>query len=83
MPQAIEEKERLFAELDRLTEYDIEARLRTAVYHPEDKRKLVELYLEQQGMAAEFARAIVLKSAGERWRQKLSGVRVGHSVNWR
>jgi len=55
MPQAIEEKEKLFAELDGLSEYDIRSGLAAGLYHPEDNRKLVELYLEQKRLARKKA----------------------------
>lgn len=57
------DREKFFAELDQLTESEIEARLATGVWR-EDKRPLVRAYLEQKKLAwAKAAQADQLEVA--------------------
>lgn len=44
------DKDKLFAELAGLAEHDIEVRLTKGLYHPVEKQKLVEFYLDQKAL---------------------------------
>ncbi|HZJ12501.1 MAG TPA: hypothetical protein VFD26_07610 [Methyloceanibacter sp.] len=44
------DKDKLFAELAGLSEHDIEVRLGKGLYHPVEKQKLVEFYLDQKAL---------------------------------